>query len=119
MKPKANHRERRPRPARSASEPEMESLETLRELEARREMGSILTGGDLDADWRLAATSGEEAVGGSVAMPDQDVVDQIGEALGVPQASDAELRSSGEILRDRDRHYWDLEWKASGHARGT
>jgi hypothetical protein len=95
----------------------MESLEALRELEAKREAGSILTGGDLDADWRGAATSGEEAVGGSVATPDQDIVDEIGEALGVAQAPDAELRTSGEILRDRDRHYWDLERKAAGDAR--
>ncbi|HZS35026.1 MAG TPA: DUF6335 family protein [Methylomirabilota bacterium] len=73
-----------------------------------------LTGGDPDADWERAAASGEEAVGGSVATPDQDVVDEIGEALGVPQAADAEVRTSGEILRDRDRHYWHLARDAAG-----
>ncbi len=72
-----------------------------------------LTGGDLDADWERAASSGEEAVGGSVATPDQDVVEEIGEALGVPQAADAEVRTSEEILRDRDRHYWHLERDAA------
>jgi len=39
-----------------------------------------LTGGDVDADWKRAAGVGEEAVGGSVATPDQDRVDDIGDA---------------------------------------
>ena len=68
-----------------------------------------LTGGDVDADWRTAAASGEEAVGGSVATPDQDVVDELGQALGVAQAPDAELRMSAEILAARDRHRWWFE----------
>jgi Family of unknown function (DUF6335) len=111
MKPNAHRRDRQPR--RSHSEPQVESLERLRELEVNGRPGPILTGGDLDADWQRADSSGEEAVGGSVATPDQDVVDEIGEALGVPQAPDAELRTSEEILRDRDRRYWDLERKAT------
>jgi hypothetical protein len=87
-------------------------LERLRELEANPGAGSILTGGDLDADWERAASSGEEAVGGSVATPDQNVVDGLGQALGVPQAEEAQVRTSEEILRERDRRYWDLERKA-------
>ena len=114
MKGKAKRQERRAHPSRSTSEPKVESLEHLRDLEGA---GPILTGCDVDADWQRAASSGEEAVGGSVATPDQDVVDEIGEALGVPQAPDAEVRMSEEILRDRDRHYWDLERKAGGDAR--
>jgi hypothetical protein len=72
----------------------------------------ILSGGDLDADWQRAASSGEEGVGGSVATPDQDVVDDIGRALGVAQEPDAPVTTSEEILRARDRHYWHLERKA-------
>jgi hypothetical protein len=75
----------------------------------RTETGPWLTGGDLDADWPGAYASGDEAVGGSTATPDQDVVDELGEALGVAQASDAEVVTSGEILRARDRHRWHLE----------
>jgi hypothetical protein len=74
----------------------------------------MLSGGDLDADWQRAASSGEEAVGGSAATPDQDVVDDIGRALGVAQEPDAPVTTSGEILRARDRHYWHLERKAVG-----
>jgi hypothetical protein len=76
------------------------------------ETGPGLTGGDLDADWTRAHLSGEEAVGGSVATPDQDVVDEIGHALGVEQPSDTQLRTSGEILRDRDQLRWHLEREA-------
>jgi len=63
-----------------------------------------LTGGDVDADWQRAGDVGEEAVGGSVATPDQDRVDEIGEALGVPRAPDEEFRPSTEILEGRDRY---------------
>jgi hypothetical protein len=76
---------------------------------AHPETSPRLTGGDLDADWHSAWGSGEEAVGGSVATPDQDVVDEIGEALGVAQEPDAEVVTSGEILGERDRHRWELE----------
>lgn len=58
---------------------------------------------DLDAGWL------DEAVGASRATPDEDVVEELGEALGIAQAPDAELVTSGEILRARDRHRWHLE----------
>jgi hypothetical protein len=73
-----------------------------------------LSGGDLDADWQRAYSAGDEAVGGSVATPDQDVVDEIGRALGVEQEPDAPVRTSDEILRERDRFYWHLEREAAG-----
>jgi len=68
-----------------------------------------LTGGDPDADWERADHVGEEAVGGSVATPDQSVVDELGAALGVPRAPDEEIRTSDEILEGRDRHRWEQE----------
>jgi hypothetical protein len=68
-----------------------------------------LTAGDVDADWQRADSVGEEAAGGSVATPDQDVVDEIGDALGVPRAPDEEFRTSEEILEGRDRHRWEQE----------
>ena len=68
-----------------------------------------LSGGDVDADWKRADSVGEEAVGGSVATPDQDRVDDIGDALGVPRAPDDEVRTSGEILEERDRYRWEEE----------
>ena len=75
-----------------------------------------LTGGDVDADWPRAADIGEEAVGGSVATPDQDRVDDLGRALGVPRAPDEEIRASAEILEGRDRNRWEQEQSTGGDA---
>ena len=61
-------------------------------------------------------SSGEEAVGGSVSTPDEDRVDEIGHALGVEQPAAAPLRSSEEMLEDRDRRYWELERRAQDKA---
>jgi hypothetical protein len=44
---------------------------------------------------------GEEAVGGSVATPDQDRVDDIGNALGVPRAPDEEVQHAIAIAGSR------------------
>ena len=74
--------------------------------------GPRLSAGDVDADWKRAESSGEETAGGSVATPDQDVVDEIGRALGVEQESEAEVTSSEETLRRRDRFRWHLEGDA-------
>ena len=90
-----------------------EIFEPLGRASARVETGVELCGGGVDADRQRAASSGEEAVGGSAATPDQDVVDEIGHALGVEQAPDAPVTTSGEILRARDRHYWHLERRAA------
>ena len=75
-----------------------------------------LTGGDIDADWQRADDIGEEAVGGSVATPDQDRVDDLGRALGVPRAPDEEIRTSTEILEGRDRNRWEQEQSTGGDA---
>ena len=79
------------------------------EIAEHHETSPKLTGGDVDADWRRADSVGEEAVGGSVATPDQDRVDEIGQALGVPRSPDEEVRTSGEILEERDRRRWEQE----------
>ena len=85
-------------------------LETLQhEREEHHEVTPVLCGGDVDADWARAESAGDEAVGGSTATPDQDVVDELGRALGVEQESDAEVRITGDILRERDRSRWHLE----------
>jgi uncharacterized protein DUF6335 len=98
---------RRSRPQDSGSTGHL--LEMLQEREAHHEVTPVLCGGDVDADWARAESAGDEAVGGSTATPDQDVVDELGRALGVEQETDAELRTTGDILRDRDRFRWHLE----------
>ena len=79
--------------------------------------GPRLSAGDVDADWKRAESSGEETAGGSVATPDQDVVDEIGRALGVEQGSEAEVTTSEEMLRRRDRFRWHLERDAEARER--
>ncbi|MCI0666404.1 MAG: DUF6335 family protein [Acidobacteria bacterium] len=68
----------------------------------------ILSGGDLDAAWDQADASGEETVGGSNPTPDQDVVDQLGEAVGLTYQNNEPLNSE-EKLEERDTHRWELE----------
>ena len=70
--------------------------------------GPALTAGDVDADWESAETVGDEAPGGDNPTPDQDVVDDIGRALGVEYDDDEELQGGAEIA-DRDRHRWELD----------
>jgi hypothetical protein len=89
-----------------------------RDVAAHTETSPRLTGGDVDADWQAAYSSGEESVGGSVATPNQDVVDEIGRALGVEQEADAPVRTSDEILRERDRLRWNLERDAADAEEG-
>ncbi len=67
-----------------------------------------LTGGDIDAAWEQAAAVGDEAVGGTVATPDQDMVDEIGAAVGLEMDDRAFLRTN-EILNDRDDRRWELD----------
>jgi hypothetical protein len=104
------------RRGREGTEDRGSTVGLLRDLIEHHETGPRSTAGDLDADWQRAESSGEEAVGGSVSTPDQDVVDEIGHALGVEQPSQAPLRPTEEILEERDRRYWDLERRASRKA---
>lgn len=67
-----------------------------------------LTSGDIDADWESAETVGDEAPGGDNPTPDQDVVDDIGRALGVEYEDDEELQGGAEI-NERDRRRWELD----------
>ena len=92
--------------------------ELAAEVASHPETSPVLTGGDPDADWVGAYSAGDEAVGGSAATPDQDIVDEIGRALGVEQESDAEVRTSDEILKFRDRFRWHLERDAADAEEG-
>ena len=100
----------------AAAEDRGEVVELAEDIIAHPETSPALTGGDVDADWVGASAVGDEAVGGSVATPDQDVVDEIGRALGVEQGMEDEVTTSEEILRERDRRRWALERAAADDA---
>ncbi|MGQ0811905.1 MAG: DUF6335 family protein [Nitrospiraceae bacterium] len=67
---------------------------------------AVLSGGDVDAAWDQAAV-GDETVGGSTATPDQDVVEELGDAVGL-RYDDRESLRPVEKLEKRDQERWEL-----------
>ena len=72
------------------------------------ETSPALTGGDVDADWESAYSVGDEAPGGDSPTPDQDIVDDIGKAVGVQYQDNEELKGEKKLL-ERDKHRWELD----------
>jgi len=71
-------------------------------------MSSSITGGDVDVDVEDAYFTGDEAPGGDNPTPDQEVVDDIGKALGVQYDDSEELRAADKVV-ERDKHRWELD----------
>jgi len=69
---------------------------------------ATVAGGDPDADVQSAYQVGDEAPGGDNPTPDQDVVDEIGAAVGLEYQDNEELGGEDK-LADRDRHRWELD----------
>jgi len=67
-----------------------------------------LSGGDVDAQWEMAESTGDEAAAGGTPTPGQNVIDDIGSAMGITYATDEELKV-GEKERSRDKHRWELD----------
>jgi len=67
---------------------------------------ATLYGGDVDAA-QQQTDAGEETVGGSSPTPDQDVVEELGEAVGITYEDNEPLRF-GDKLADRDAERWEL-----------
>lgn len=76
------------------------------------EADAVLTGGDIDANYEQADAVGDEAVGGTVATPDQDVVDELGAAVGL-DVDDRSFLRTNETLEERDDRRWELDPKSS------
>jgi hypothetical protein len=72
------------------------------------ETGPVLTAGDIDANWESAYSTGDEAPGGDNPTPDQNVVDDIGLAVGVAYDDNEELEGADRI-EERDRHRWEFD----------
>ena len=73
-----------------------------------RSMTPEIAGGDVDVDVEDAYFTGEEAPGGDNPTPDQDIVDDIGKALGVEYADNEELKAADKVTQ-RDKHRWELD----------
>jgi hypothetical protein len=65
-----------------------------------------LSGGDADLTTQ-GTDVGTEAAGGSNPSPDQDLVDEIGKAVGVTYQDNEPLKF-GDKIGDRDRERWEL-----------
>jgi uncharacterized protein DUF6335 len=72
------------------------------------EAGPAFTGGDVDADWEDGYSEGDEAPGGDNPTPDQDVVEEIGRALGV-EYDDAEELKGADKITERDTNRWEYD----------
>jgi hypothetical protein len=78
-----------------------------RELREHHSRTPELSGGDLDADW-AGADVGDETVGGSAPTPDQDVVEELGIAVGLTYEDNEPLHTT-EKVDERDRKRWELD----------
>jgi hypothetical protein len=93
---------------RSASSARSGRREEKKRYDEHTETSPALTGGDVDADWESAYSVGDEAPGGDNPTPDQDLVDDIGRAVGVEYQDNEELKGEAKIAK-RDRNRWELD----------
>jgi hypothetical protein len=78
-----------------------------RKLRNHHGMSPMLSGGDIDAAWEDADV-GEESVGGDNPTPDQSVVEELGDAVGLHYRDDEPLHTEEKML-ERDEHRWELD----------
>ena len=78
-----------------------------RDLREHHSRTPILSAGDLDADW-ARADIGDETVGGSAPTPDQGIVEELGEAVGLTYEDNEPLHPT-EKVNERDRKRWELD----------
>lgn len=82
---------------------------TMRDrMEEYTSASPTLTGGDIDARWDQAEAVGDEAVGGTVATPDQSIVEELGAAVGLDYDDGVSLQTQ-DILESRDSQRWELD----------
>ena len=93
---------------RSASAVRSGRREMRERIAEHTETSPAMTGGDVDADWESAYSVGDEAPGGDNPTPDQDIVDDIGHAIGVEYQDNEELKGEAKISK-RDRNRWELD----------
>lgn len=74
----------------------------------RRNLSPELAGGDSDADLESAYFTGDESAGGDNPTPDQDVVEDIGRAVGIEYQDNEELGTTDKVSQ-RDKHRWELD----------
>lgn len=76
-------------------------------LRGHHSTSPTLSGGDIDAAWEDADV-GEESVGGGNPTPDQSIVEELGEAMGLTYEDNEPLHTTEKIAA-RDQHRWELD----------
>src|SRR6478672_8897607 len=82
--------------------------ELLERLDQNTNTSPAESGGDIDARWEEADSTGEEAVGGSQPTPDQSDVEANAHAMGI-DFQDNQPLDFAENLEKRDRDRWELD----------
>jgi hypothetical protein len=67
-----------------------------------------LIGSDTDEDAYRASVNGDEAVGGTTAVPEQNDTEELAQAVGITVEDELPLRFE-ETIEDRDRDRWELD----------
>jgi hypothetical protein len=67
---------------------------------------------DAEDDAYRAEVNGDEAVGGSTAVPSQNDTEELAEAVGIVVDDDTPLDTE-EMLEERDRDRWELDPSSS------
>lgn len=91
---------------RDVNEPVSPAAARAGKPERADEQTSRLSGGDIDVSSQ-GVDAGTEAPGGSNPSPDQDIVEEIGRAVGVTYQDNEPLKF-GDKAADRDRARWEL-----------
>ncbi len=68
---------------------------------------------DAEDDAYRAEVNGDEAVGGSTAVPSQNDTEELAEAVGIVVDDDTPLKTE-EMLLERDRNRWELDPASAG-----
>lgn len=92
------------------------SRQLAQKLSEHHSQSPELTAGDIDAAWDRSDV-GEESPGGSVSTPDQDIVDEIGKAVGLTFEDNEPVDAPSKLER-RDSRRWELDpASAEDHAK--
>lgn len=85
---------------------------TAGQRDQNTETSPEFTAGDVDTYWQDADAVGDEAVGGSTSIPEQNVTEELEAAVGL-EMDDSEFLHTNDILEERDGDRWELDPKSS------
>lgn len=79
-----------------------------------RQLNSLVNE-DTDEDAYRSAVNGDEAVGGTTAVPSQNDTEELAEAVGITIDDESPIAVE-EMMEDRDRDRWELDPDSASEA---